>query len=124
MPTRSNEEIFPNLRSLPDFTRPVSASIFTPIVLTAASSNGEVEGPHGSAGQATRAHNLFPRPRRQTDHASRTPPTIVRRRSVHVTKVPPHATQNIATAVTATRAIGFNETAARTAMVAAPTARE
>jgi hypothetical protein len=43
-------------------------------------SNGEVEGPDDHAGQATRAHTVFPRPRRQTDHASRTPPTIVRRR--------------------------------------------
>jgi hypothetical protein len=40
--------------------------------------NGEVEGPHRSAGQATRAHNLLPRSRSQTDHVSRTPPTIVR----------------------------------------------
>jgi hypothetical protein len=39
--------------------------------------NGEIKGPHDHVGQATRAHNLFPRPRRQADHASRTPPTIV-----------------------------------------------
>ena len=41
-------------------------------------SNGEVEGPHGHAGLAPRAHTVPRRPRRQTDHASRTPPTIVR----------------------------------------------
>jgi DNA replication protein DnaC len=34
-------------------------------------SNGEVEGPHRSVGRATRAHNLFQRPRSQTDHAVR-----------------------------------------------------
>jgi hypothetical protein len=44
-----------------------------------AGSNGEVEGPHRRIGQATRAHTVFQRPRSQTDHASRTPPTIVRR---------------------------------------------
>src|SRR6266480_3245802 len=43
------------------------------------SSNGEVEGPDDHAGQAPRAHTVFPRPRRQTAHASRPPPTIVRR---------------------------------------------
>src|SRR6266478_1108840 len=42
-------------------------------------SNGEVEGPDDHARQAPRAHNLFPRPRRQTAIASRPPPTIVRR---------------------------------------------
>src|ERR1700756_1565014 len=42
-------------------------------------SNGEVEGPGTHADQATRAHTVFPRPRRQTDHPSRPPPTIVRR---------------------------------------------
>src|SRR5947207_1532657 len=41
-------------------------------------SNGEVEGPADHAGQAPRAHTVFPRPRRQTAHASRPPPTIVR----------------------------------------------
>src|SRR5438876_970971 len=40
--------------------------------------NGEVEGPGTQAGEATRAHNLFRRPRRTTTGASRTPPTIVR----------------------------------------------
>jgi len=40
--------------------------------------NGEVEGPGTHAGQATRAHTVFQRPRRQTRSASRTPPTIVR----------------------------------------------
>src|SRR5205807_6888742 len=39
--------------------------------------NGEVEGPRRSADQAPRAHTLFQRPRRQTTHASRPPPTIV-----------------------------------------------
>src|SRR5207244_8465927 len=34
--------------------------------------------PHDHAGQAPRAHTVFPRPRRQTDHASRTPRTCVR----------------------------------------------
>ena len=42
-------------------------------------SNGEVEGPHRSAGQATRAHTARRRPRSQTDHASRHLPTIARR---------------------------------------------
>src|SRR5947207_638265 len=57
-------------------------------------SNGEVEGPADAAGraqversslvqaraadQAPRAHTVPRRPRRQTDHASRTPRTIVR----------------------------------------------
>src|SRR5437762_4819389 len=57
-------------------------------------SNGEVEGPTDVAGraqversslvparaadQAPRAHTVFRRPRRQTDHVSRTPRTIVR----------------------------------------------
>src|SRR5690348_12127766 len=57
-------------------------------------SNGEVEGPGEAsgrtrvelsssgapyaAGRATRAHTVSKRPRRQADHASRTPPTIVR----------------------------------------------
>jgi hypothetical protein len=51
--------------------------------------NGEVEGPHRSARRATRAHTVLQRPRSQSDHASRTPPTIVRgrrrlgQRSVH-----------------------------------------
>src|SRR5438094_227469 len=42
-----------------------------------AMSNGEVEGPHDHAGQATRAHNLLQRPRRHYG-LSRPPPTIVR----------------------------------------------
>ena len=33
--------------------------------------NGEVEGPHDHTQQATRAHTVFPRPRRQTRSASR-----------------------------------------------------
>src|SRR5438876_5598268 len=41
-------------------------------------SNGEVDGPDDHVGQATRAHTVFPRPRRQTAHVSRPPPTIVR----------------------------------------------
>src|SRR5437879_4404558 len=51
-----------------------SLQIFGPL----ADSNGEVEGPGTHVGQATRAHNVFPRPRRQTTGASRTPPTMVR----------------------------------------------
>jgi hypothetical protein len=46
-------------------------------------SNGEVEGPQRSAGQATRAHTVRRRPRRKTGHASRTPQTIVRRHRDH-----------------------------------------
>jgi len=46
-------------------------------------SNGEVEGPDDHAGQAPRAHTVFQRPRRQTDHASRPPPTIVRPHGHH-----------------------------------------
>src|SRR5205807_2138748 len=42
-------------------------------------SNGQVEGPHRSTNHAPRAHTVFPRPRRETVGASRTPPTIVRR---------------------------------------------
>ena len=42
-------------------------------------SNGEAEGPHDHVGRATRAHTLFPRPRSHSDHASRTPPALVRR---------------------------------------------
>src|ERR1700732_478498 len=42
-------------------------------------SNGEVEGLRIGAGQAPRAHTVPKRPRRQTDYASRPPPTIVRR---------------------------------------------
>jgi hypothetical protein len=44
--------------------------------------NGEVEGPDDHAGQTPRAHNLSRDSRRQTDHASRPPPTIVRRFTV------------------------------------------
>jgi hypothetical protein len=42
-------------------------------------SNGEVEGPHRSAGWR-RGRTISQRPRRPTTSASRTPPTIVRRR--------------------------------------------
>jgi len=45
--------------------------------------NGEVEGPRRSASRATRAHTVFQRPRSQSAHSSRPPPTIVR---------PPHIT--------------------------------
>src|SRR5438045_6735775 len=57
-----------------------------------APSNGEVEGPDDHAGQAPRAHTVPTRPRRQTDHASRTPPTIVRRHGKPPTEWPesPH----------------------------------
>src|SRR5437762_2609155 len=41
-------------------------------------SNGEVEGPDDHVGLAPRAHTVPRRPRRQTAHASRPPPTIVR----------------------------------------------
>jgi hypothetical protein len=41
-------------------------------------SNGEVEGPHRSAGPRRRGRTISQRPRRQTKSASRTPPTIVR----------------------------------------------
>jgi hypothetical protein len=41
--------------------------------------NGEVERLNDHGGQARRPHSVFPRPRRQTDHASWPPPTIVRR---------------------------------------------
>ena len=40
--------------------------------------NGEVEGPDDHARQGPRAHTFSRDPRPQTDHASRTPPTIVR----------------------------------------------
>jgi hypothetical protein len=40
--------------------------------------NEEVEGPRDQPGRATRAHTVFPRPRSQTNHASRPLPTIVR----------------------------------------------
>ena len=56
-------------------------------------SNGEVEGPRRSARQAPRAHTFFRRPRRQTDHASRPPRTIVRRpvrESLHIQALAPH----------------------------------
>ena len=46
-------------------------------------SNGEVEGPDDHARQAPRAHTVPRRPRRQTPHASRPPPTIVRRHRSH-----------------------------------------
>src|SRR5579862_4954067 len=41
-------------------------------------SNGEVEGPHISAGPWRRGRTMSQRLRRLTDHASRPPPTIVR----------------------------------------------
>src|SRR5947207_4576305 len=53
------------------------------VVIAVMAPNGEVEGPDDHAGQAPRAHTVFRRPRRQTAHASRTPPTIVRRRHLH-----------------------------------------
>src|SRR5204863_8677717 len=56
-------------------------------------SNGEVEGPDDYAGQAPRAHTVPRRPRRQTDHASRPPPTVVRRplrESLHIQALAPH----------------------------------
>jgi len=77
MPRASNEGIFPNLWSLPDFTRPVSASIFTLAIPTAASSNGLAERPRRSAGLEPRVHNLFLHPRRHY-RASRTAPAMVR----------------------------------------------
>src|SRR6201993_620405 len=81
VPRASNAGVIRNLWSLPEFIRPASTSISTAAILAAASSNGEVEGPHDHAGGATRAHTVPRRPRRQADHASRTPPTIVRRRN-------------------------------------------
>src|SRR5205807_10428203 len=62
------------------FARRIRISPYRRIL--AASSNGKVEGPHDHAGQAPRAHTVPRRPRRQTAHASRTPPTIVRCRCV------------------------------------------
>jgi hypothetical protein len=62
---------------------PMSQTISTEYgtcVVVPASPNGEVERPRRSAGLATRAHNLFPRPRRPTTCASRTVPTLVRGR--------------------------------------------
>src|SRR5579864_2324336 len=50
-------------------------------------SNGEVEGPADHASQRPRARNIDWVPRPQTDHASRPPPTIVRRRK-HRSTVP------------------------------------
>ena len=50
-------------------------------------SNGEVEGPDDHAGQAPRAHNIPRVPRHQTEHASRPPPTIVRR-YIHLCAAP------------------------------------
>jgi len=44
----------------------------------AGQSNGEVEGPHRSAGPWRRGRTISQRPRRQARNASRTPPTIVR----------------------------------------------
>ena len=53
------------------------------------SSNGEVEGPDDHVGQAPRAHDLLRGPRRQADHASRPPPTIVRRQPPSPFSPPP-----------------------------------
>jgi hypothetical protein len=47
------------------------------------SPNGEVEGPPRSAQQAPRAHAVFQRPRCETTHRSRSPPTIVRTPCYH-----------------------------------------
>ena len=77
MPQASNEGIFPNLWSLPNLTRPVSALIFTPIILRAASSNGLAERPRRSARLEPRVHTLFSHPRRHY-RASRTAPALVR----------------------------------------------
>jgi hypothetical protein len=52
-------------------------------------SNGEVKGPGTGVGRAPRAHHFYWDPRRQTDNASRTPPTIVRcpAKSSHLIRV-------------------------------------
>jgi hypothetical protein len=47
-------------------------------------SKGEVEGSDDYDRQATRAHTVPRRPRCQPDHASRPPPTIVRRHARHL----------------------------------------
>src|SRR6266480_7406451 len=60
----------------------VPCDVAEPVVACHVPSNGKVEGPHDHAGQAPRAHTVPRRPRRQTAHASRTPPTIVRCRCV------------------------------------------
>jgi hypothetical protein len=66
---------------------PIEATAINPRVMfersKGAPPNGEVEAPRDHAGRATRAHTVFPRPRSQTNHASRTPPTIVRRQCLH-----------------------------------------
>src|SRR5437660_1123265 len=59
--------------------------------LHACALTSEVEGPHRSARSAPRAHNFFQRPRRQTAHASRPPPTIVRCRRSRTTAAIPNA---------------------------------
>jgi hypothetical protein len=95
-------------------------------------SNGEVEGPAEAsgrtqversssgatyaAGSATRAHTVFQRPRSQSDHASRTPPTMVRRAGAVVDRrhlsslAQPH--RATARSVEAEREVGHNEATA------------
>src|SRR5215469_9061267 len=51
-------------------------------------SNGEAEGPDDHASQRPRARNIDWAPRPQTTHASRTPPTIVRRTERHTNLLP------------------------------------
>src|SRR5881227_3662702 len=74
--------------------RTISQKTHAALMSLSRESNGEVEGPTDVAGraqversslvparaadQAPRAHTVFRRPRRQTDHVSRTPRTIVR----------------------------------------------
>jgi hypothetical protein len=60
---------------VPEKTRAIVTAMFR----TRMAANGEVEGSGTHAGRATRAHTVSRRPRSQTGHASRTPPTIVRR---------------------------------------------
>jgi hypothetical protein len=57
---------------------------------TKAPSNGEVEGPHRSAGPWRRGRTISRRPRRQPTGGSRTFPTIVSRRACHIQ----HASQS------------------------------
>ena len=57
-----------------------TSQLFAALNLPEVTSNGEVEGPDDHARSAPRAHTVPRRPRRQTDHASRTPPTMVRTR--------------------------------------------
>jgi len=58
-------------------------------------SNGEVEGPHDHVGQTRRARNIDWVPPRQSDHASRTPPTIVRAHSMYA-QVPSEVVMTLA----------------------------